>query len=423
MGLPLFVTPTEPEPAARVTTEKLFSNVRSSIRRHRHRSAAHTDPAARYVTSIIRRRWSPEAFLDSGVGQHEASAFQGQRLPNVNSSAVAPNFRNGTERMRLRDSISFERHPIRSSDNDTLSLPLEAPEPTDRTEAEDVSNRTARSRENRNLRRTVSRFGILASSRESEESSTRIFSREDIDLTDSYAENPEYRLLIASLYGVEAPNHPTNISLPLRAYTPISSSLLERIRALNRTSTETGRSHRNPYHLHMDGLGDRNRSLSPESGAAWQTLLTSISPDSQPLRDGTSISSATATATATATASTFTHPPRSAAVPPTSSIISLPPPSTTTSSMDSESLPYASHISSTSMDPDYEDTEDPQEERGFTDINSMLESLLNRPDAADIEGLPVWHYVISRLTEREDIPDEWWASAGLSRNIRETSGT
>jgi len=36
----------------------------------------------------------------------------------------------------------------------------------------------------------------------------------------------------------------------------------------------------------------------------------------------------------------------------------------------------------------------------------------------DTEHLGGMHRIISRLAERDEIPDEWWASAGLSRNLR-----
>jgi hypothetical protein len=34
------------------------------------------------------------------------------------------------------------------------------------------------------------------------------------------------------------------------------------------------------------------------------------------------------------------------------------------------------------------------------------------------EDLGSMHRIISRLAEREEIPESWWASAGLSRNLR-----
>lgn len=58
----------------------------------------------------------------------------------------------------------------------------------------------------------------------------------------------------------------------------------------------------------LDGLGDRERSLSPDANGTWDTLLTTLTPDPQPPSAGSSFASATAsTATSQSTA-----PPASA---------------------------------------------------------------------------------------------------------------
>jgi hypothetical protein len=49
-------------------------------------------------------------------------------------------------------------------------------------------------------------------------------------------------------------------------------------------------------HQNLDGLGDRNRSVSPE---VWDTLLTTLTPDPQPPSAGSSFASATASTAAT----------------------------------------------------------------------------------------------------------------------------
>jgi hypothetical protein len=41
-------------------------------------------------------------------------------------------------------------------------------------------------------------------------------------------------------------------------------------------------------------------------------------------------------------------------------------------------------------------------------------------DPEQIRGL---HRIISALAEQDDVPDEWWASAGLSRNLRREEST
>lgn len=42
----------------------------------------------------------------------------------------------------------------------------------------------------------------------------------------------------------------------------------------------------------------------------------------------------------------------------------------------------------------------------------------NSVGTGEAEHLGGMHRIISRLAERDDIPDEWWAGAGLSRNLR-----
>ncbi|EFX01354.1 hypothetical protein CMQ_6296 [Grosmannia clavigera kw1407] len=53
----------------------------------------------------------------------------------------------------------------------------------------------------------------------------------------------------------------------------------------------------------VDGLGDRSRSLSPEGDGAWDTLLTTLTPDPQPPSLGSSFASTTAPAPAARTSS------------------------------------------------------------------------------------------------------------------------
>lgn len=58
-----------------------------------------------------------------------------------------------------------------------------------------------------------------------------------------------------------------------------------------------------PQHSAVDGLGDRDRSLSPEGDGVWDTLLSSITPDPQPPSVGTSFRSTSTPASASASAS------------------------------------------------------------------------------------------------------------------------
>jgi hypothetical protein len=64
----------------------------------------------------------------------------------------------------------------------------------------------------------------------------------------------------------------------------------------------------------IDGLGDRNRSVSPEGYDVWETLLTTVTPDPQPPSIGSSFTSASASMVASQSAATgssatsFTNP-------------------------------------------------------------------------------------------------------------------
>ena len=163
----------------------------------------------------------------------------------------------------------------------------------------------------------------------------------------------------------------------------------------------------------LDGLGDRNRSLSPEGGAAWDTLLTSITPDPQPPSAGSSFAS---TSAAAATASMSSSGPSSA----NTSMIS---------SRETRDPGARDCDLSDDSNTDEEDEDDMYELREFNSsrIRGPWRTYHNAvgPDSyatpalsADPEHLDGMHHIISRLAERDEIPEQWWASAGLSRNLR-----
>ncbi|KAK6841590.1 hypothetical protein PG987_002450 [Apiospora arundinis] len=71
---------------------------------------------------------------------------------------------------------------------------------------------------------------------------------------------------------------------------------------------------------YVDGLGDRDRSLSPDDGGVWDTLQSTLTPDPQPPSVGSSFASTTASvATSQTTASSantsVTHPDETADLP------------------------------------------------------------------------------------------------------------
>ncbi|KAL3424480.1 hypothetical protein PVAG01_03761 [Phlyctema vagabunda] len=161
----------------------------------------------------------------------------------------------------------------------------------------------------------------------------------------------------------------------------------------------------------VDGLGDRDRSTSPlypEGEAIWDTLQTSITPDPQPPSVGSSFASSSAAAAAS-----------------------------------SNSLPQSLNTSmTTDEDPANNDCEGPDSDSAWDEdgdmpdlqgISQRLRSGFSRtyanvvgvdeeirraatrgrdPELVDMQR------IISRLAEQTEIPDEWWAGAGLSRNVR-----
>jgi hypothetical protein len=172
----------------------------------------------------------------------------------------------------------------------------------------------------------------------------------------------------------------------------------------------------------LDGLGDRDRSLSPEGGAAWDTLLTSITPDPQPPSAGSSFAS---TSAAAAAASSSNSAPHSAST------------SMTSSGGTQDPALRDCDVSDSNSNTDEEEEEDMYELQDFNNNRNRGDrfwrtyanvvtagpSRVARYGVADTEHLDGMHRIISRLAERDEIPDEWWASAGLSRNLRREPAT
>ncbi|KAK4242531.1 hypothetical protein C8A03DRAFT_11256, partial [Achaetomium macrosporum] len=165
----------------------------------------------------------------------------------------------------------------------------------------------------------------------------------------------------------------------------------------------------------FDGLGDRNRSLSPEGDNVWDTLLSTLTPDPQPPSVGSSFASASASAAATQ---------RSAAA---SSRTSFTTPDTAEDS--TFEPPCESGCDNSDTEGDEEEEEEEEEE-----MPASLMRLGRRRTYADVVrdddplellgGIGGMQRIVRNLARREDIPDEWWAEAGLSRTLsREASAS
>lgn len=166
----------------------------------------------------------------------------------------------------------------------------------------------------------------------------------------------------------------------------------------------------------LDGLGDRDRSLSPEGDAAWETLLTTLTPDPQPPSVGSSFASASAAASASSNTDSMT---------------------TSRTTPDSTDAMHPAVDTACDVADDGSDISDTEEEdsdaweayvelRGRRDelrsqrdglYRSYAEAVEARARGGMEDNLGGMQRIVRRLASRDDIPDEWWAEVGLSRII------
>ncbi|KAI8633589.1 hypothetical protein F5Y19DRAFT_489054 [Xylariaceae sp. FL1651] len=164
---------------------------------------------------------------------------------------------------------------------------------------------------------------------------------------------------------------------------------------------------------HTDGLGDRDRSLSPEGDGAWDTLQSTLTPDPQPPSVGSSFASTTASAAASQSNGA-------------SSVNT----SMTTPDEETEQPcdPVMYNSGSEGEDDDEEQSNELSRQpmrhsrRSYADVAAEPQSrqspeAADAPDADRLEWLSGMHRIVRGLALREDIPDEWWAQAGLSRSM------
>ncbi|KAI9369112.1 hypothetical protein BJX61DRAFT_177485 [Aspergillus egyptiacus] len=202
----------------------------------------------------------------------------------------------------------------------------------------------------------------------------------------------------------------------------------------------------------VDGLGDRQRSVDLEddhANDAWETLLTTITPDANlPSADssftsasvsGTNSSrSLTSSATSAENLQSFQNylrgfiPPLQMTLDPTlDSYQGYPNPCDYSSSTDSDTESDG-EITQQSLFRRYR--------RRMRQVESMrrshnlqsVQSAINNPPAiptisfafSDSSDSDLNHMqaILDRLARREDIPDDWWAAAGLSRSIDQRAG-
>lgn len=193
---------------------------------------------------------------------------------------------------------------------------------------------------------------------------------------------------------------------------------MRRLRAVRaaRTPTATGDASQPQSQAEspVDGLGDRNRSLSPEDEGVWDTLLSSITPDPQPPSVGTSFASnsapgsgSTSQNTGTSVYSSHTHITAPATVDGPA--------------MDNEfDFDHPCESGGDNSDTEGEDDDLSQLTlrrfgRSYADVTR---SQREEEDLEIMGGVESMQRIVRNLARREDIPDEWWAEVGLSRSLR-----
>ncbi|KAI9811646.1 MAG: hypothetical protein M1827_005395 [Pycnora praestabilis] len=182
----------------------------------------------------------------------------------------------------------------------------------------------------------------------------------------------------------------------------------------------------------VDGLGDRQRSFSPDDDA-WETLLTTIAPDNHLPSAESSFTSASASASASSLISNSASSSNSFLTAPTSSSDTLEPFPICDLSTESEGSETEAE------DFDIMENTDPSgqlirnpyrysanirargDEAGRMAEEMLDESILrhnrNAEERAERDQeFQQMHAILDRLARREEIPDEWWAAAGLSRD-------
>lgn len=170
-----------------------------------------------------------------------------------------------------------------------------------------------------------------------------------------------------------------------------------------------------PQELRFDGLGDRDRSLSPEGDGVWDTLLSSITPDPQPPSVGTSFASTSAPASA-ATSQSTTNSAHSS-----HTSLAAPAPPRMPNAEDFE-FDHPCESGGENSDTEGDDEESNENtlrriERSYADVVAHTQSHRDDDTLEMFGTVESMQRIVRNLARREDIPDEWWAQAGLSRSL------
>ncbi|KAI2625663.1 hypothetical protein GGR54DRAFT_509505 [Hypoxylon sp. NC1633] len=174
---------------------------------------------------------------------------------------------------------------------------------------------------------------------------------------------------------------------------------------------------RRPRGRYVDGLGDRDRSLSPDLDMTWETLWTTLTPDPQPPSVGSSFASTTASTVASqnpATVSSRTSMNSAWEQGPD-------PPCDPVNESDSHTEGSEDvEIQRTGSERSWLPV--PHGRRSYAEVAADPNHGADPdhdadPVPANRHWLSGMHRIVRGLASRQDIPDEWWAQAGLSRSM------
>ncbi|KAJ5814009.1 uncharacterized protein N7503_000759 [Penicillium pulvis] len=393
MGIPLWREPTESDAFKSAVEKDSSASARSAIRRQ----------------ATIRR---PSRHSARARGAGVLSSFHSQILDEIQRGMGEPQI--GVRSPVLNLGISEDGLDLDTSRREALGRNAARPPPSTSLPPDHLARwRSARDRAL--LQNLLSRTDSQPQTGER---------RASPSLTPNFAPAAAYRTGISPrpLDGPHLPTPPPLRRTDSRNHDPPSYNPAEFLSMDGIVGPARRRPHRDPI---MDGLGDRQRSVSPddrESNAAWETLLSTLTPDSHLPSTSTSFSSATAPTTDTSSRHSARQSRR------------LPPPPVHTA-LD----PYPDQLHPC----DLSSSEDEDTPVNYNSSGPILfgasglplplyrgaglsSTMSNHPpiptisfsfDSSSDTDLQQMQAILDRLARREDIPDDWWAGAGLSRNM------
>lgn len=146
----------------------------------------------------------------------------------------------------------------------------------------------------------------------------------------------------------------------------------------------------------------------------WDTLLSSITPDPQPPSVGTSFASTSATPSAA--------PSQTTANSVQSSHTHVTGPAALDALVDFD-FDHACESGGDNTDTDCDEEDNSRENelrrfgRSYADVVARSRSRRDDNDFDLLRDVESMQRIVRTLARREDIPDEWWAEAGLSRSL------